>query len=194
MKKLERLAVCAALLASLSAPVFAADSKKKGTDWKSAVMKNGAYVWVTEAAGGIGKAVEEYFYFGYDQKKIAESLAKTLEARRKSTLGNNVGYATLGVMFLLLGLLGALVYGFQLLLRCFDAGLVWGLAYLAMIFMNVAPVARKLGEWNEPLAMVVYPLFWIYVVVYWEVSRKPVICQMFSLSSILMGIFWLGRA
>jgi hypothetical protein len=142
-----------------------------------------------EAGAAAQDAIVDYFYRDFDQAKIAKSLEKTLGARQKDFMGKRPEITSLGIAFVLLGGIGALVFGFQLLLKTFDAGLAWGFSYLALVATNVPQLAAKLGPWQGPVAAVSMLLLFAYTALYWNAARKPTVGQILSVAMMFFGFY-----
>ncbi len=72
---------------------------------------------------------------------------------------------TLGVILIIVGTLIALVYGIILLVKAFQVSIWWGLAYLLIPFAAL-----------------------VFIVVHWEVAKKPFLMSLLSFPFIIVGL------
>lgn len=74
----------------------------------------------------------------------------------------------LGTIFLIIGAILSIVYGFILLVKAFQAGILWGLGYL---FVPLVPL--------------------IFVLVHWENAKSPFLKGLLAIPFFLLGILLL---
>ena len=72
--------------------------------------------------------------------------------------------AIVGSLLMLVGCIIALVYGIILLVKAFQTSIWWGLAYLLIPFAAL-----------------------VFVIVHWEVAKKPFLMSLLSIPFIIVG-------
>jgi F0F1-type ATP synthase assembly protein I len=72
---------------------------------------------------------------------------------------------TIGAILFLIGVIISIVYGIILLIRAFQAGILWGLGYLLIPFVGL-----------------------IFVVVHWEDAKSPFLKGLLAIPFIIAGI------
>jgi F0F1-type ATP synthase assembly protein I len=70
----------------------------------------------------------------------------------------------LGIILILIGVVISLIYGIILLIKAFQAGILWGLGYLIVPFVAL-----------------------IFVIVHWEDTKSPFLKGLLSIPFIVIG-------
>lgn len=104
----------------------------------------------------------------------------------------NIALGAVGMLFILVGLLGSAGFSLLLMRRMFEEGIRWGLVYLSSMAIQFGEYFGGVGG----LLLVVVPvsLNLYFVVRYWDVARKPVVGQLWSLNVALLGFLLLVQA
>ncbi len=113
-------------------------------------------------------------------------------ARVRDYKKGNMALGAAGMLFILIGLLGAVYFGVLLMLKMFAEGLRWGLVFLSSSAAQFAGIFGGIAG----LLMVAVPLGLnlYFVVTRWELARRPFIGQIYCLNVAIFGFLVLMLA
>ncbi len=85
---------------------------------------------------------------------------------------------------ILVGALGAVLFGWQLVFAAFDEGIFWGFSFIASVLAQFAPlIGGDLG-----LVLFIPTIFSAYfILTRWDAARNSVVNQLFGVDIVLAG-------
>lgn len=72
---------------------------------------------------------------------------------------------TIGSLFIIIGVAISFIYGILLLIRAFQAGLLWGLGYIFIPFVS-----------------------FIFIIVHWETAKSPFLKGLLAIPFLIVGM------